>query len=421
MKLFCVGLNWKTPVSLRERLAFDDAGARGALRHWRSAFARPELVLLSTCNRTELYAVRETAEPIPDLDDMSEFLADARQTPLSEFCEHLYIHEDAGAVEHLFKVASGLDSLVLGEGQILGQVRSAYQLASAEQTAGAVLHPLFQRALAVAKRVRTETSLGKGRLSIASLAVDHVKGVFDTFSDKTVLVIGAGKMAELTLTHLQSLRPKAIVLVNRTTDRARALADKVQGRVEPIERLSNALIEADIVLSSTGSPEPLVHVAQFQQIMKARRQRLMAIVDMAVPRDFDPQIGREENVLLWSLDDLEKSREQTLRQRVAEVDDALRIVESEARSFEESLAIQQSGPMIGRLEREYARIMEQELEWLLPQLEGVPTEKIDKIRQFAHRLKNKYLHPPKLALRQNARQGSAPGLLEAVRKMFGMD
>lgn len=420
MKLFCIGLNWKTPVRVRERLAIEGENLAEAFQRLRALFSADEFTILSTCNRTEIYAAHREGNPGAEIHDLCEFLARFHDLPLTEFYDHLYLHEDTGAALHLFKVTSGLDSLILGEAQILGQVKAAYQAAVDHHAAGMAMHHLFQRALSIAKRVHTETDLGKGRLSIASAAVDYIRGVFDDFREKTVLVVGAGKMAELTLTHLRELHPGNVVICNRTPERAERLIAKFGGDYVPISDLRHALVQADIVISSTGAEEPIIREREFIDIMKERRHRLMAIVDIAVPRDFDVTIGDLDNVLLWNIDDLEKVRFSTLGSREKELDRALRIVDGEIEAFQAALALQQSGPVIGRLEREYDRIMQQELEWLLPQLNGIPEEQKEKVRHFAHRLKNKFLHPPKAALRAEARTGTPHGLIEAMRRLFGL-
>lgn len=420
MRLICVGLNWKTPVAIRERLAIEGGRLPTALAALRQRFPEAEFVLLSTCNRTEIYAASSHVVAGPEIHDLCDFLADFHHASLTEFYDHLYFHEEAGTVLHLFTVASGLDSLVLGEGQILGQVRDAYQAAASVGACSNCFHGLFQRSLSVAKRVQTETDLSKGRLSIASAAVDFIRGVFEEFSGKTLLVIGAGKMAELTLTHLQELQPGRTLICNRSRERADELIRKFGGSYHPFDDLTGALTQSDIVISSTGSDRPIVMASDFHAIMKARRHRLMAVVDIAVPRDFDTAIGELDNVLLWNIDDLEKVRLKTMRSREKELDSALRIVEEETSAYQAALAFQQSGPVIGRLEREYQRIMEEELQWLLPQLNGMADDHKDKIRHFAHRLKNKFLHPPKAALREEAKAGTPHSLLDAMRRLFGL-
>ncbi|MGL5094382.1 MAG: glutamyl-tRNA reductase, partial [Planctomycetia bacterium] len=341
MSLLCIGFNWKTPVALRERLTIEGDKLFTALDRLRAVHPADEFAILSTCNRTEVYAASQRAEgtvaagvlPPPDTDDLCRFLADFHGLPLTDFYEHLYFHADASVAEHLFQVASGLDSLVLGEAQILGQAKQAYQCAVDHGTAGPVLHTLFQRAFAAAKRVQTETTLSRGKLSIASAAVEYVRGVYDRFDDKTVLVLGAGKMAELTLRHLAELKPGRLMVCNRSLPRAEALAARFAAgggptvSVHDLTKLHDVLCQADIVVSSTGAEETLVGVDAFRKIMEARRQRWIAIVDIAVPRDFAKEIGNLENVWLWNIDDLEKVRHRTLRAREKDLDQALKIID----------------------------------------------------------------------------------------------
>lgn len=421
MKLLCVGLNWRTPLSLRETLALDGDKAMHAALELRRNYPQTEFVVLGTCNRTEVYAAWSEPAASPDAEMLFEFLGSRSEARPPKIGDFLYRHEDAAVVEHLFHVAGGLDSLVLGEAQILGQVRTAYQTGVERETAGPHCHALFQKALAVAKRIQTETELSRGRLSIASAAIEHLTGVFERFSDKTVLVIGGGKMAELALVHLAALKPGQLLTINRTNERAEELAVKFGGAARPFAGLLNSLAEADIVLSSTGAELPIVHAAEFQNVMKARKQRLMAILDIAVPRDFDPAIRDFDNVLLWDLDDLEKIRYKTLRAREKELDKALKIVEAESAAFEAAVALQRTGPIIGQLEREFGRITEEELDWLMPQLNGLPDRDREKIRQFAHRMKNKFLHHPKAALRAEAQTGGLQSMVVAFRKLFRLD
>jgi glutamyl-tRNA reductase len=450
VKALALGLNWKTPVRLREKLAVDDLGLAERLGDLVRRWPGTEFVMLSTCNRTELYAVwsdgpRFLTEAIPDelpvgagatdgvpesiklevrhpeVEELRVWLAGLAGESLAVMNEHLYCHEDVSAARHLFTVAAGLDSLILGEPQIQGQVRSAYQAACDRGTASANAHGLFQRAAAVAKRIHAETGLSRGKLSIAGGAIEYLRGTFESFRDKTVLVIGAGKMAELTLTHLAELQPARILVSNRTMARAEELAGRFHGQTRPFGDLPAALAEADIVISGTGAEEPIIRAAAFPAIMKARRHRLMAIIDIAVPRDFDPEIGEIDNVLLWNIDDLEKIRHRTLKARQKELDAALAIIDVETEGFLADSQIRQSGPLISRLERVYDDIIRQELDRLLPQLNGIPEDSKEKIRVFAHRLKNKLLHPPKTALRADAKAGGAHGLMDAVRRLFGLE
>lgn len=420
MNIVCIGLNWKTPITVRERIAFDTAAQQAGLNELRGRHASAEFAILSTCNRTEVYAgqLNET-KPIA-ADELAGFLSDARDVSIDEFFPHLYRHQGRDAAEHLFEVASGLDSLVLGEAQILGQAKQAYQAAVEAGVAGPLLHAVFQKAFNVAKRIQTETALSKGRLSIASAAVDYVQGVFETFRDKCVLIIGAGKMAELTATHLRDLHPERVLVTNRSPERAEHLAQRFAGQAWSFDKLDEALVQADIVISSTAADEPIMRLGQFSEIMKQRRQRLIAIVDIALPRDFDIGIAELPNVLLWNIDDLEKVRHETVHARRSELNAAQDIVRDELSRFDNMIASIKSGPIISQLDREYQRIIDDELDWLLPQLNGIDPSQQEKIRHFAHRLKNKLLHPPKRALRDHTREGNH-GLLEAVQRLFGLE
>ena len=421
MKLACVGCNWKTPVALRERLAIDEARLPDVLGRARLFGDAWEVVVLSTCNRTELYAY---APPESDAEfgvqRIGEFLAAERSVALSDLRPHLYFHEGAGAALHLFQVAAGLDSLVIGEVQILGQTRDAYRIASEAGAVGPAMHALFQRAIAAAKRVQNETELSKGKLSIASAAVEFILGVFEDLDEKTVLVVGAGKMAELTLQRLVERRPGRILLANRSAERAMELASKFGGEIRPFDKLAQALIDADVVISSTGAETAIVDAKSFAGVHRARRGRHLAVIDIAVPRDFDPAIGDFANVFLWNIDHLERVRGKTMRQREKAFDHALKIVDQEVAAFEAALAIHQAGPILAKWDAQLTEVAERELDWLLPQLNGIPAEEREKIRQFAHRLKNKFLHAPRTALRKETETGDHRGLLEALRRLFGL-
>ena len=420
MRLWCVGCNWQTPVGLRERLALDPAGVSALLASAKEKLG-VEAAALSTCNRTELYLGGGELPPedVPALG--LTLLAEARGVPLAELEQHAYRHHGDAAARHWFVVASGLDSLILGEGQVLGQTKAAYDAATAAGAAGPLFHPLFQRAFAAAKRVRTETPLAEGRLSIASAAVDFIREVFDDLRGKTALMIGAGKMAELTLTHLQPLAPKRILVANRGADRAQALAAKFGGEFRPFETLADALVEADVVVSGTGAGAAIFDDAAFAEVHRRRRGRHMAIVDIAVPRDFDPAIGQRDNVFLWNIDHLEHVRTRTLQRRQKAVEHALRIVDEELAGFKEGLRAAAGGATLADVERRLQETIDAELAWLLPQLNGMPDADREKIKAFAHRLKNKFLHPPRAALRAEAKDGDPGALLAALRKLFHLE
>ena len=313
MMLTVIGCSFRnTPVAVREHLAFDGPKLARALDELNVRYGC-EAVILGTCNRVELYLARPEGAVLPDADLIAEFLSEYHRLPALEIRPHLDEARDGEAVRHLFRVAASLDSLIVGEAQIAGQVKGAYELAHERATVGPLLHALFQQAHRVAKRVRTETGIARGRVSVSSAAVDYVRQVFDHFGDKTVLVIGAGKMGELTLRHLKELRPRRILVTNRSPEKAAAGARGCGGEPVPWERLDDALSRADIVLSTTGAPEPIVTPERYAAIDARRTRGPLVILDIAVPRDFDPRIHDGDRTCLFNIDDLKRIREETLR------------------------------------------------------------------------------------------------------------
>src|SRR5258708_2287929 len=267
MRVIVIGCSFRTtPVALRERLAFDAAMLTTALDELGARYGC-EAVILSTCNRVELYLAQEATQPPLNAEMIAEFLSEIHRVPSQEVRPHLYERQQQEAVRHLFRVAASLDSLIVGEGQIAGQVKQAYETAQARSSAGPLLHALFQNARLVAKRVRRETGIAKGHVSVSSVAVDYVRQGFDHFHDKTILVIGAGKMGELTLRHLRHLHPLRILVTNRSPEKANAVAQGCAGIPVLWEALDEALWQADIVLSTTGAPEPIMSRSRFNNLI----------------------------------------------------------------------------------------------------------------------------------------------------------
>ena len=431
MKLVTVGVDHRSaPATVREALAFgDDRGSVGLDALMRS-FPGNEFVILSTCNRVELYA-GGPEDAAPGVDALSDFLVDFHKIHHDLFAGHLVSYHDEGAVGHLFRVASSLESLVLGEGQILGQVREAYRTAVDRKTAGPIFHSVFQSALRVGKLVREKTGMDAGKLSVASVAVDLAREVFDTFTDKTVLVVGAGKMADLTLQHLKGLNPGRIVITNRSPERAQAAADRWGGVAIPFEQLGLALVEADVVISTTAAAEPIVGLEAYQRVQRARRNRLSLILDIAIPRDFDPRIGDLDQVTLYNVDDLRAQAEQNLNRRKKGVDPALVIIERETAACYAQLRCQQAaGMLLQQLGSHADAIRQRELDRLFssrPELAALSEADRDAIAHMAARLQNQFLHHPRAAVRSAV---AAPGvdhdhasphpILSAVRHLFGL-
>jgi len=424
VKLLALGVDYRSaPTAVREALAFDGRRLEEGLDALKAAFPGAEFAILSTCNRVELYAAGEAGQ-VPGVGALTDFLARFHDRPADAFLAHLVDHHDEGAVAHLFRVAASLESLVLGEGQILGQVKEAHRAARARAAAGPVLHRVFEHALRVGKKVREVTGMDQGKLSIASVAVDVARDVFDTFGDKVVLVIGAGKMGDLTLRHLKGLNPGRILVTNRNPDRAAAAAARWGGEAVPFERLNLALIEADLVISTTAAEEPIVTLEQYARVQRARRNRLALILDIAVPRDFDDRIGAIERVVLYNVDDLKAVAERNRQARRRGVDPALAIIGSETAACLAALRHQRHAGALLRQLGDYADAARlRELEALFARCPDLDDGERAAIAHFAHRLQNQFLHHPRAALRSAsaAPAGDEPHpLLTAVRHLFGL-
>ncbi|MFH1918999.1 MAG: glutamyl-tRNA reductase [Planctomycetota bacterium] len=419
MKVQVVGLSHhNASISVRERLAFGPDQTCAALERLREEFPEVEAVLLSTCNRVELFMATETAETL-NRPAVAEFLGRFHGLKPSEIEGHL--HEMAGeaAVRHLFTVASSLDSMVVGEPQILSQVKQAYELATQTNSTGPLAHALFQAALKVARRVAGETAIHERRVSIPSVAVaDFASQIFERFDDKNTLVIGAGEMAEETLRYVQDQGTRDVTVVNRSPQRAEELAQRWQGRTIPWDRLLEALAAADLVISTTGAGEPIVTLDQFRTIEGSRYERPLFVLDLAVPRDFDPAVGDEPGVYLYSIDDLRQACDRNRKARDKELPAARRIIEQETRRFMADLHHRVTGPVIRKLKKGWEKPKEAELERLFNKLPELDDRSRAEIQQAFDRLVNKLMHPPLESLRDESRHGIPSTLLEALSKLF---
>jgi len=423
VRIVLVGCNHRSaPVAVRERLAFDGPKLDRALVAFAERFPGVEAVLLSTCNRVELYAAGEQPSQVPDLELAAEFLAAFHGVAVFELTPHLYFQADRDAARHLFEVAASLDSLVPGESQILAQVKESYRLAHERRLTGPVTNALFQKAIAVGKLIHTSTEIARKKVSVSSVAVEFACEIFeaDQFPQKTVLVIGAGKMGELTLEHLCELRPGRILVTNRTPQKAEEVAAKWKGQAVPFERLDDWLAEADLVLSTTGSPQPLVNRDRFAAVMRRRGNRPVFIVDIAVPRDIAPDVGDLENVYLYNIDDLQRERDKNLKAREREMFKARTIIDRETASFLSELTHQQhAGPVISQLRQEWDARRAAELARLFSQRPNLSAEDRAAIARSLERFQNQIMHQPVSALRSAAENGSHHhGLLDALKRLF---
>jgi len=423
IQLLAVGCSYRnTPVEVRERLALDGDKLAQAFDELGQRYGC-EAVILSTCNRVELYVAPGDAVLGPNAEMLAGFLAHVHRLPLGEVRPHLYQHHGTDAVRHLFRVASSLDSMIVGEGQIGGQVKRAYELAQQRGAAGPVLHCVFQYAQRAAKRVRTETGIARGNVSVSSAAVAYVREVFNHFHDKTIAVLGAGKMGELTLKHLRQLRPQRILVANRSPEKAETVARGCGGLPVPWEQLDDVLAQADVVLSTTGAPEPIVTRERYRKVQALRQSgRPVVILDIAVPRDFDPRIHDGEGTFLFNIDDLQRIREQTLRDRHQHVAPAEAIVEQEQKRFLSEWTRKKNGPIIAKLTQEFEAKRLEIVAQLLGKLNGKFDEADRAQIEGAFRLlQNKFLHGPITALAEEPPGEHRHTLLEALRKLFRLE
>jgi glutamyl-tRNA reductase len=420
MKLQVVGCSHRySSLATRERLAFNPDQARDALDDLHNRFPDSEAVLLSTCNRVEVYTAAEDPARSPTHEQLVEFLAGYHGLHVAEVFDDLFERSGEDAVRHLFEVAASLDSMVLGESQIVNQVWDAYSLAQTRRTAGPLTNQIFQAAMRVAKRVASETSINEKRLSIPSVAVgEFAKRIFERFDDKQVLVIGAGEMAEETLRYLQDEGASRVTVLNRSFDRARALAERWNGQALPWEKLDQSLVDADLVVSTTGATEPVVTLAGYRRIESSREQRDLFILDLAVPRDFDPTIGDCLNVYLYSIDDLEETCRRNRAERDREIPRAMAIIDDETARFMAELHHHATGSIIKRLRQGWQQPKDDELKRLFNRLPGLNDSQRDEIRQSFDRLINKLLHPPLESLRDESRHGIPHALLDALKRLF---
>ncbi|MCH7752906.1 MAG: glutamyl-tRNA reductase [Planctomycetes bacterium] len=410
-------------LDIRQLLAFGPQEIAAALQTWQTRLPLAELVLLSTCNRVELYAAGADPESLPTADELVEALLAFRNVPKEQFEGHLTTLADRDVVEHVYRVASSLESMVVGEPQILAQVKRAYQQANEVGATGPLLHEVFQTALRTAKRVAGETSLHRHRVSIPSVAIaDLASCMFESFDDKQVLVLGAGEMAEETLRYLRDQGQPRIHVVNRNAERGRQLAETCDGAFHPWEQLWDQLVLADLVISTTAADEPIVSAAAFAEHVEPRRhQRPLFILDLAVPRDFSPDVGEVLGVYLYSLDDLTEACQRNLAARAAEMPAAEKIVNEETARFVAEALHRATAPVISGLCRGMHEPKQAELERLFRKLPQLDENSRAEIEQFAERLVNKMLHPPLESLRHATQNGTHHGLLDAMKRLFKLE
>jgi glutamyl-tRNA reductase len=404
MQLLTLGLNHTTaPLAVRERVAFVPEEVCRTISRLREKLAQPagghvsEAAIVSTCNRTELYCAADQ----PDRAQLAlqEFVATEKQLSLDELQRHTYVLPQASAVRHAFRVASGLDSMVLGEPQILGQMKQAEKLARSAGGLGLMLNHLFQRTFAVAKEVRTTTEIGTQSVSMAAAAVRVAQRIFGSLSGENILFVGAGEMVELTATHFAAQHPKSISVANRTLERAQALAHRFHANAIKLSELPDTIAHFDIIVSCTASSLPIIGLGMIERAIKSRRRKPMFIVDLAVPRDVEPEVARLDDVYVHTVDDLGRIVQNGNESRQAAVAQAEAIIESRVRDFEEWVKARRAVPVIQEMRSRADALRRRELERALKQLaRGEAPETV--VEHLSQALTNKFLHDPMSTLRE---------------------
>ncbi len=406
MTLALIGVNHKTaPIEVRERIAISREDLPEVTRALAATPGVTECMIVSTCNRVELLAAVESLDA-----DLTGFLH--RQFGLDPALlePHLYKEMDRDAVLHLFRVAASLDSMVVGEPQILGQVKEAFAVAKASGTVAGQLEHLLQSAFAAAKKVRTETEIGSNSVSIASVAVDLARKIFGSLAGRTVFLVGAGKMSELAARHLVQQGAGTILVTNRTQERARRMAEPFKGRVIPFEELYLAASDADIVITSTGAPHPIFRREHGQAFLQRRRNRPMFFIDIAVPRDVDPAMNKLDGIFVYDIDDLQQVAAAHMAERSREASDAEALIGAEVDRFHQKQRAVNAAPAIVALQRQAEEIRQAELRRVQARLGSLSAEQVAAVEALTRGLVNKFLHPPMQALKQAAREDDATRL-----------
>jgi glutamyl-tRNA reductase len=411
-ELHVVGLSHRSaPLELREKFAVATGEQLEAHKRVVLAAGAREAVLLSTCNRVELYACASPAA-------MARFFAETAGRPLAEVEPILYRHEGAEAVRHLFRVTASLDSLVLGEDQILNQVKAAYDAAQQAGTVGEALHAVFQAAIKTGKRVRRETRIGERMLSVSSVAVDFVQKVFSDLSTRSVLLVGAGEAARLTLVHLRARGVASVRIANRSLENARKLAEELGGEALSMDSLPAELARADIVLTSVGAGQPIVTAAMVQKALKARRGRSLFFLDIAVPRDVEPAVEKLSGVFVYNLDDLQAIVRENYGKRHEDLDAALHVVGDELERYMGRERHRRLGPLVAAVVERMEQTTAEEVKATLDRLASLSPEARAEIEKLGERLVKKLLHAPLTAIRDEARSSDDDGPQRLLERLL---
>ncbi|NRD76028.1 glutamyl-tRNA reductase [Bacillus sp. BRMEA1] len=420
MHILVVGLNYKTaPVEIRERLTFNETELGEAIKKLTSKKSILENVILSTCNRTEIYAVVDQLHTGRFY--IKQFLAEWFELEQTEFSPFLSIFEDDGAVEHLFNVTCGLNSMVLGETQILGQVRTSFMLAQEQETTGSVFNHLFKQAITLAKKAHSETEIGANAVSVSYAAVELAKKIFGSLANKHVLIFGAGKMGELAAQNLHGNGVKKVTVINRTYDKATALASRFNGEAKTIDELQQSLIDSDILISSTGAKDIVITKEMMAKVEKMRKGKPLFLVDIAVPRDLDPRIAELENVFLYDIDDLEGIVEANLKERQKAAEKIMMMIEKEIVEFNQWLGMLGVIPVISALREKALSIQAETMVSLERKLPNLSEHDIKVLNKHTKSIINQLLKDPILQAKELAARPDAKQAMDLFMKIFNIE
>lgn len=420
MRLVVSGLSHRTgDVELRDRLAFAEESLPEALSALRKRIPDTGAVIVSTCNRLEIY-VNHAGETVDLHHEIREFIRDWHGVSEAELADALYEYQDREAIGHLFRVASSLDSMVVGEDQILGQVHDAYITAHREQATDKVMNALFQKAFSVAKKVRSQTRISVGKVSISSVAVDLAVSIFMDLSGETVLVIGSGEMGELTLKHLVDKGVGHVIVANRSLDKAERVASAYNGEAVALEHLDQVLPRADIIISSTGAPGVVLEADQIHKALRQRSQKPMFLIDIAAPRDIDAAANEMDNVYLYNIDDLQEVADKNMEARRDEIEHCLKLVDAGTDQFCKWLRTLAAEPTIISLSQELNAVRERELAKTLNRLPDLSEKDREEVEYLSKRIVNNILQRPLKNIKQEIRDEEEVGVLQVVRRLFGL-
>lgn len=421
MSIVLVGINHKTaPVEVRELLAFSDQACSEGLRALVDGEVVREGLIVSTCNRVEILSATTSDKVELGTQRIADFLDSARNLPPGFLTKHLYSHTNDEAIRHVFRVASSLDSMVVGEPQVLGQVRHAYSVAVEAGTAGRVLNRLIHHTFRVAKRIRNETGIAASAVSISYMAVELGKKIFDSLKGRTVLLIGAGEMAELSARHLVNGGVSRVLISNRTQESAERLATEFGGETVQFEQLGDFMHEADVIICSTGAPNYIVTEPMMRKAVERRRNRPSCLIDISVPRNIDPAVGNVSNVFVFDIDDLESVICSNIREREREAERAELIVQSEVMQFQQSLRVMDIGPTIGALRQRMQELARAEMDRQRKKLGTLTPEQEQAVEALLMSTVNKISHPVLNQMRRSY-ESSDSDTVQALRDIFGLE